>query len=725
MIIREGESFLENNQKLFALDIGTRSVVGIILEENGDQYEIVDYFSKEHTERSMIDGQIHNVLSVSKTIVDVKNHLEKEHGPLNKVCVAAAGRSLKTDKALASVQISGRIPLTIQDIQHLELAAVQNAQTSVAEKIGTLQKDQYYCVGYSILHYLLDDEPIGSLLDQQGKEASIEIIATFLPKIVVESLISALSRANLEIEALTLEPIAAINVLIPPSMRKLNIALVDIGAGTSDIAISDNGTVIAYGMVPLAGDEVTEAISEDFLLDFHIAEDAKRKLHYEKEIKVLNILGKETLLLEEEVINKVSPILENLAEKISTEILSLNNQKTPKAVMLIGGGSLTPDLLSRLQHKLDISEDRIAILGLDAVQGLALAEHIKKGPEFVTPIGIAITAKNSPVKYRTVFVNKQPIRLFEMNKLTVGDCLLAAGVPVKELYGKTGKSLFITINGRTVTLPGLPGDPPNIMVDDVPCYIHDFVQNGARITVEKGKDGKPCRIQIKELFQEIPAQNVKINGATYNVQYRVTCNGVTESPDKIVEDMDELEFGYPGSIEDLFKFLHLGDLLDELRPFQLKLNGRDTFLPRYCGRLLKNGEVTKPYDSYQNLDEIEVLPRKALTVKQLADLKKLVLSAIIPITFNGRPIKLKKNLHEFYKNDQLLKENDVIHYGDEIVVKEQFFTFQDLLKTVSIQMPLAANGRFVLLRNEKEARFEDRIEPGDHLRIIWKIQQQV
>ena len=79
-------------------------------------------------------------------------------------------------------------------------------------------------------------------------------------------------------EALTLEPIAAINVLIPPSMRRLNVALVDIGAGTSDIAITDSGTVIAYGMVPIAGDEVTEAISDQYLLDFPMAEKAKREL---------------------------------------------------------------------------------------------------------------------------------------------------------------------------------------------------------------------------------------------------------------------------------------------------------------------------------------------------------------------------------------------------------------------------------------------------------------
>ncbi|MGP4062610.1 hypothetical protein [Halobacillus sp. H74] len=82
--------------------------------------------------------------------------------------------------------------------------------------------------------------------------------------VIVESLLSPLQRADLEMEALTLEPIAAIQVLIPTSTRRLNVALVDRGAGTSDIAITADGTISAYGMAPSAGDEITEAISDEY-----------------------------------------------------------------------------------------------------------------------------------------------------------------------------------------------------------------------------------------------------------------------------------------------------------------------------------------------------------------------------------------------------------------------------------------------------------------------------
>ena len=225
--------------KLFALDIGTRSVVGIILEERDETFHVVDILVEEHKERAMVDGQIHNVLKVAEVIQSIKKQLEEKHGPLEKVSVAAAGRALKTEQAEIKMEIKNRPIFSEDDISRLELSAVQQAQNNIVQNDTEKESSHYYCVGYSVLYYRLDGEEIGSLVDQQGHEASIEVIATFLPRVVVESLLSALKRANLEMEALTLEPIAAINVLIPPTMRRLNVALVDIGAGTSDIAITD------------------------------------------------------------------------------------------------------------------------------------------------------------------------------------------------------------------------------------------------------------------------------------------------------------------------------------------------------------------------------------------------------------------------------------------------------------------------------------------------------
>ena len=92
--------------------------------------------------------------------------------------------------------------------------------------------------------------------------------------------------------------------------------------------------------------------------------------------------------------------------------------------MLVGGGSLTPKIPQKIAKRLNVPENRVAIRGIDAISSVTIADNITKGPELVTPIGIAIAAQKSPIQYHTVYVNEEPVRLFEVNKLTIGDCLL-------------------------------------------------------------------------------------------------------------------------------------------------------------------------------------------------------------------------------------------------------------------------------------------------------------
>ena len=97
----------EVSGKVAALGAGVTGVkVGdrvAAFPEKGGAYEVIDTVIQEHGERSMLDGQIHDVIAVSNVIASVKEELEKKHGPLREVCVAAAGRALKTMFLLLSM----------------------------------------------------------------------------------------------------------------------------------------------------------------------------------------------------------------------------------------------------------------------------------------------------------------------------------------------------------------------------------------------------------------------------------------------------------------------------------------------------------------------------------------------------------------------------------------------------------------------------------------------
>ncbi|MEL3973272.1 cell division FtsA domain-containing protein [Rossellomorea oryzaecorticis] len=708
-------------QKIFSLDIGTRSVVGIILEERDGNYHVSDIEVEEHKERAMLDGQIHDVPAVSDVISSIKKKLEEKHGPLHKVCVAAAGRALKTEKALASFSIKGKPLLKKEDILHLELSAVQKAQAQAADNENDDKSYHYYCVGYSVLYYRLDGEGIGSLIDQQGDEASAEIIATFLPRVVVESLLAALNRAGLEMEALTLEPIAAINVLIPQSMRRLNVALVDIGAGTSDIALTNKGTVTAYGMVPTAGDEITEALSDALLLDFPLAEKAKRELHQSDNITVTDILGFETELAVQDVVEKIHSSIEILAEKISHEILLLNNQKSPQAVMLVGGGSLTPELPGELARALNLPQNRVAVRGIEAIQNLSFTDLLAKGPELVTPVGIAIAAKQAPVQYVTIHVNDQPIRLFEVKDLTIGDGLLAAGLKINKLYGKPGNAYFITVNGQEITLPGGYGLPPVITKNGKEASVDDKLRNHDRVTVIKGEDGTSPSVKIAELVDDLPVKNLLINDKPHTISPMLLRNGKNVSLEEKILDGDTIHYEARETIADALKKLGYETWLDKWKPFRLTINGKETFIPSFSGKVFVNGMEAKPSAIFSHNDKITLKDPEKPTVKQLLMKRSEFRESSIEVMFNGSPVILKQEAKVF-KEGRPLNPDDTVNSGDTLTIEEKTghsFIFQDVFNHVEVAMPASGNASFQLVRNGEETTFYEEIQAGDSLEIRW------
>lgn len=703
----------ENNQ-IFALDIGTRSIVGIILEKAEQAFVVKKVVMKEHKQRAMLDGQIHDVTAVAHIIGEVKKELEEEFGPLTKACVAAAGRSLKTEEASATVSIKGR-KLEKDDVIHLELMAIQKAEQQIKNKFDDVNAE-YFCVGYSVLYYYLDGQKIGSLIDQIGNEASVDIIATFLPRIVIDSLATALKQCNLDIEALTLEPIAAIHVLIPPSMRRLNVALVDIGAGTSDIAITDQSTIVNYGMVPVAGDEITEAISDQFLLDFPMAEEVKIQLTDQDTVTIKDILGFEQTMERAEIIQSISPAIDHLATKITEEIFRLNGLKSPKAVMLIGGGSLTPGLDERVAEKLDLPKNRVAIRGIDAIQNLPLEGVEVTGPEMITPIGIAVYAKQNPLQFKTVYVNEIPVRMFEVKKLTVGDCLIQAGVKLSQLYGKPGLAKIITVNGKAMTISGSFGSPPLLLKNGRTCSLDDYVNDGDIISAEKGNDGKSVELALKDLLNDF-RKNIIFNGDHYEILPTAKVNGQTVTEDYIIKDRDIIEWRELNTVQNLLSQLHLVP-----EPFILKINDQETTIPQKSDKVLKNGKEVPLNTPFADKDVIEFIQAAPPTVEELAFLLNWQLETSLPITFNGKDVLLKKKITIIKRDGIELEKTSRIYNKDSLTVKHityKPFIFQDVFRFADFELPANPNGDYLILKNGEQATFIEELEPGDQLEIKW------
>ena len=141
---------------VFGLDIGTRNVVGTVGYKDEDDFYVIAQYIKEHGTRSMLDGQIHDIGRVGRTINAVKKELEEQsHLSLSEVCIAAAGRVLKTVTTTVEYSFEEEVVVTGEDVHTLDLLGIEKAQQILNENNDTNFK--FYCVGYSVVKYYLNN----------------------------------------------------------------------------------------------------------------------------------------------------------------------------------------------------------------------------------------------------------------------------------------------------------------------------------------------------------------------------------------------------------------------------------------------------------------------------------------------------------------------------------------------------------------------------------------
>lgn len=701
-------------ERIFSLDIGTRSVIGIVAEQTPDGLKIIATERQEHKTRAMIDGQIHDVPQVAAVIDNVKKALTKRTGPLKSAAVAAAGRALYTMTAAAEMEFSGII--TSEQERSLDFAGVQAAQAKLAESHTVDDLSNYYCVGYSTVKYELDGTQLKTLVGQRGRIASATVIATFLPRQVIDSMHSALQSVQLDMQALTLEPIAAINVLIPATMRHLNLVLVDIGAGTSDVAITKNGSVIAYGMVPQAGDEITDALSQQFLLDFNVAEQLKRDVTNGLQGKFADIMGMEYDLSPEEVLKPIMPNIKKLAEAIVQQILELNGGEPPQAIMMVGGGSLTPNLSKFVAEIMDLPMGRVAVRHPDKIDGVLDIPEELKLPDAVTPLGILKIASINTLHFLRVYVNDAEYSLFNFRDLTVSDALLNAGIILKKLNGRPGLGTMLKINGENKFIPGTMGTMAQLSVDGNPANLDTPIHDGSRIQVIPGQNGAAPEITLEDVLEIPPSYTVFINGEETNIAAQFVINGQAAQPGQLLHDGDEIiskETRNLGEVLNTAGFPPMG------KKVKYTLNDKDSQYTISPKILLNDNPANLTTEVHQQ-DYIEYIAPELPKLGDVLNVSEL--DASLVIYYEGQEHKIPSATVSLEVNGHPATPNTLIADGSNIRFMKSLraaTTVSDALLAVGFQPPAAQSRvNFTILVNKQPVNFTDPIKNGDELAVV-------
>lgn len=536
---------------IFALDIGTHNVIGVVGCSDGSQFRIARIRQLEYSRRAMKDGQIEDIEEVAETAGKVRRQLEEDLGiELGEVYVAAAGRALRTQKASYEMQIEENDPINSQQVAELEMCAIQQAEEELLS--GEHPNIPLCYVGHSVIRYYLDDYPMTPLQGHRGRKIRVDIIATFLPGEVVDSLYASMNRCGLRVVNITLEPIAAMNAIIPNELRMLNLALVDIGAGTSDIAVSEGGSVVAYTMATVAGDEITEAIVQSCLVDFHMAEQMKfslsegvKSIHYE------DILGFSYKISAADLREKVQPAVEELCREICSRIMDING-KAPAAVFMVGGGSKLEGLCALVAKGLSMMENKVAVGGNNYMKRMVTSEEDVSGPEFATPVGIAITAMtNRNNRKYSVKLNGKPIQIMSREPSNVMELLLLNGYERNQLLGRSGKSLTFEMDGERRVVRGGRPTAATVLVNGQAASITTSVQPNDEISMEPAVTGLDAAMTVEQAvegYHEIP---FLLNGQQMRAGTLVTVNGAPAEGGRPIQELDILQTRQLSTLEDL------------------------------------------------------------------------------------------------------------------------------------------------------------------------------
>lgn len=539
---------------IFSLDIGTRTIIGIVGEYTEDEeFNILAYSKKEHSSRNMYDGQIHNIEEVTKIVKEMKAELEDKIGTsLKKVSIAAAGRSLKTCKVKVEKEIDPTMEIDRHTVEVLELEAIQKAQEEIN---GSKDKNKlkYYSIGYSVIEYYLEDIKMSSLEGHRGEKIGVSLLATFLPQMVIEGLYSVISKADLEVGNITLEPIAAINVAIKEELRLLNLSLVDIGAGTSDIAITKDGNIMAYAMTSTAGDEITEALSKEYLLDFNQAEALKINLSKEEQQDFTNVVGMKYSLSSEEIVRSVEDTIMKITMEIAEKILEYNG-KTPAAIFLIGGSSQMPGLKEMLAENIGLPKERVSIRDTSFIKNINGIDEKINGPDIITPIGIAVEGLSKKYKnFLEIKFNNADIRVFNTDKAKISDLLILTGYNPRKLMPKSGEDFIYYLNNERKILEGNKGEAAKIYINGETGDLNTILKDGDTVNVVEGSPGEKIVPYLCDCIGK--SKIIRFNNEEINLITNIKVNGEEIYGNPRLNDGDSIELLELETLYDLLKHL--------------------------------------------------------------------------------------------------------------------------------------------------------------------------
>ncbi|MCH7768813.1 MAG: cell division protein FtsA [Nitrospinae bacterium] len=365
------------------LDIGTTKICAIIGEPGEDgQLDIVGIGT--HPSKGLRKGVVVNIESTVESAKGAVEEAELMAGvDVESVYVGIAGGHIKGFNSHGIIAIKNR-EVTQPDIDRVIDAAKAIAMPLDREVIHVIPQE-----------YLIDDqdgirEPLG--MSGVRLEGKVHIVTAAVTS--AQNIVKSVKKAQLRVNDIILEQLASAEAVLTPDEKELGVALVDIGGGTTDIAVFIDGSVKHTGVLAIGGSHITNDIAIGLRTPTVEAERIKKKfgcamtalVHENETIEVPSVGGREPRVIHRRVLSDiVQPRAEEVFGLVRMEIIKSGYyEQIPSGVVLTGGSNIMEGMVEVAERVFELPVRQGVPLG---VGGLV---DIVNSPMYATGVGLVL-----------------------------------------------------------------------------------------------------------------------------------------------------------------------------------------------------------------------------------------------------------------------------------------------------------------------------------------------
>jgi len=332
-----------------ALDIGTENVKALIGKINRDDtsIEIVGVGRAHQSLSDMQAGAIADIASVVENCDKALNQAEEQAGvSVRTAVIGIAGELVKG--TTTTVKVSRKVPeqpLDVAEMEKIIKLVQQRAETKAKQQLAVElggKSVEVRLVNSALVSIDIDGYPVTNPIGFQGKEVVVQLYTAFAPMIHIGALERTAAELDLDLLAVAAEPFAVARSVIGNNPNQtLSAILMDVGGGTTDIAVVNEGGVQGTKMFGIGGRAYTRSIERDLGVDFDEAERFKLGLQ-------TNLVPQAKAPAIEGALEKTLDVWLSGVELALGEFTKLDH--LPYQIFLCGGGSSLDMLMEELKE---------------------------------------------------------------------------------------------------------------------------------------------------------------------------------------------------------------------------------------------------------------------------------------------------------------------------------------------------------------------------------------